>query len=130
MDTISEVIARYTGQTLTSHDLAAADDAALRPALSRALVHAAHELGRLDAELGEVNARVLDKTIRVTAALNTPAGRSAPSLNPIGELQANAARFDALIAERQARISHLHTLVALFNLLPAPASPSNAADAG
>ncbi len=54
----------------------------------------------------------------VTEAIAAAPGESAPTLNPLGELQADGPRFDALIAVRADRIAHLRELVRLWRHLP------------
>jgi hypothetical protein len=122
MDTILAAIGKYTDHTVTPAELTAGSDDPLRAKLAHAVERAAYAVARVEEELGQVTGWVTDKTVRVRLALTAHPGQPAPTLNPLGELQAHAARFDALISERAARIEHLQTLVAVWAAQATPPS--------
>jgi hypothetical protein len=96
MDTILTAVHKYTTGELT------ADGDPLHGNLANAVEQAASAVVRTEEELGQTAGWVADKTDRVRRALAAHPGQPLPTLNPLGELQAHAPRFDALISERAA----------------------------
>jgi hypothetical protein len=123
MDAILTAIRQYTNHSITTDELTADADP-WRSTLAHAVERAASAVVRIDDELGQVAGWVTDKTDRVRAALAAHPGQPLPTLNPLGELQAHAPRFDALISERAARIEHLQAVVALWVAQPTPPAPA------
>lgn len=65
-----------------------------------------------------MSSSIIDDCGKVRSAVDAGPGQQAPTLNPLGELQARGPRLDAVIAVRDDRISHLRTLARLWQHLP------------
>jgi hypothetical protein len=121
MDNIVATIAKYTGHDLRDEELLAALQAdLLRRQLTQALGSAALAVSATEAELRRVTASITDSLTAVSQNLAAGPGHTVRSINPIGELQANAPRFDALIARRDAEVGHLKTLTRLWQTATNP----------
>ena len=88
-------------------------------ALAQAVEHAAEAVRSVESELAVVTSRLHQSASKVEENLGAEPGQPVFQLNPLGELQANAPRFDALIAMRADRIGHLQQLIRLWRHLPA-----------
>ena len=99
---IEDITEKYTGQRLGWADLTAAwhgGDPIAR-LLAHAVERAAYAVGEADADLARAATSISDAVADTRQALGAAAGQPIRSLNPLGELQANGPRFDALIAAR------------------------------
>ena len=116
---IERVTTKYTGHRIDDDALIAAHRAGgLAAALAHAVEHAAEDLAHADTELTRLAASLASRAGTVAEAIAAAPGGSAPRLNPLGELQADGPRFDAVIAVRADRITHLRELVRLWRHLP------------
>jgi hypothetical protein len=88
-------------------------------ALAQAVEHAAEAVRSVESELAVVTSRLHQSASKVKENLGAEPGQPVFHLNPLGELQANGTRFDALIAMRADRIGHLQQLIRLWRHLPA-----------
>ena len=122
---IEGVTETYTGQRVGFTDLVTAAHVTdpLARTLARAVERAAYAVGDIDADLARVATSIGDTADRVQHVLAATADEAVRSLNPLGELQANGARLDALIAARHDRIAHLRTVTSLWRHLHAPLPP-------
>ncbi len=91
--------------------------------LAHALERAAYAVGEADADLGRAATSISDALADTRQALDALAGQPIRCLNPLGELQANGPRFDALVAARHDRIGHLRTVARLWQQLHATLAP-------
>ncbi len=112
---IEDVIGKYTGHPVTWDDLAAArrGDPVLQT-IGHALHRAAAAVDDAETELAGLAGTLIHRVITVARNLDAPADQPVPGVNPLGELQAAAVRFDALIGQHADRIAHLRTLAALW----------------
>ena len=112
---IEDITETYTGQRVGFTDLVTAAHVAdpFASLLARTVERAAYAVA---ASIGGT----ADRVQHVLAAM---AGEPVRSLNPLGELQANGPRLDALIAVRHDRIAHLRTVTSLWRHLRAPLPP-------
>jgi hypothetical protein len=116
---IEHITAKYTGHRVDDDALIAAHRAGgLAAALAHAVEHAAEGLAHADTELTRLAASLGTRAGAVARAIAAAPGEPAPTLNPLGELQADGTRFDAVIAVRADRITHLRELVRLWQHLP------------
>lgn len=88
-------------------------------ALAQAVERAAEAVRYVESDLAVVTIRLSQSASRVEENLGAEPGQPVMGLNPLGELQANAPRFDALIAIPADRIGHLQQVVCLWRQLPA-----------
>ena len=117
---IDRLTTTYTGHRVEFDALLAAHRrGGLPAALATALQHAGEALDSAEADLARLATSITDRTGAVLRAITAEPGQLVATLNPLGELQAHGPRFDALIAVRDERISHLRTLVRLWQHLPA-----------
>jgi len=126
---IEEVIGKYTGQRVTWQDLLDAGrrgDPVVR-GLGRAVERAASAVADADTELARLADTIADSTAKVQENIEARPGQPARTVNPLGELQANAPRFDALIGLRADRIAHLRTLLGLWRQATAAATADGSA---
>ena len=112
---IERLTTKYTGHRVDEDALIAGHRAS---GLAAALAHAVEGLAHADTELTRLASSLGTRAGTVTEAIAAAPGEPAPTLNPLGELQADGPRFDALIAVRADRITHLRTLVRLWQQLP------------
>jgi len=122
---IEDITEKYTGQRLGWADLTAAwrgGDPIARM-LAHAVQRAACAVGEADADLGRAATSISDALADTRQALDALAGQPIRCLNPLGELQANGFRFDALVAARHDRIGHLRTVARLWQQLHATLAP-------
>ncbi len=122
---IEDITEKYTGQRLGWADLTAAwrgGDPIARM-LAHAVERAAYAVGEADADLGRAATSISDALADTRQALAAEAGQPTRCLNPLGELQANGSRFDALVAVRHDRIGHLRTVARLWQQLHATLAP-------
>jgi len=120
IDTVTE---KYTRQRLGLDTLTAAGYTGDPMArwLAHAIGRAAEAVLEVEADLARAADSVSRAIEAVCETVAAPAGQPVRSLNPLGELQANGPRFDALIAVRHDRIAHLRVLTRLGQQLPATA---------
>lgn len=112
---IERVTTKYTGHRVDVDALIAGHRAGgLRAALAHTVEHAAEGLAHTDTDLTRLADSITARTGAVARAIAAAPGEPAPTLNPLGELQADGSRFDALIAVRADRITQLRTLVRLW----------------
>jgi hypothetical protein len=134
---IEHVTTKYFGQPVRWEDLQAAariGDPVVR-GLGHAVERAARAVDDADTELAHLTATIAGGANRVQHSIGAPAGQPVPGVNPLGELQAAAARFDALIGLRADRIGHLNALLGLWQQARTAATrwaadPAQAADLG
>jgi hypothetical protein len=118
---ITDTIAKYTGHHLSWQELLAPSQAnLLRRQLTQALESAAVAVSHTETELQRVTASITDSLTTVSQNLTAGPGDKVRTINSIGELQANAPRFDALIASRDAENSRLKTLTRLWQTATTP----------
>jgi hypothetical protein len=116
---VERIITKYTGQPVRDDQLIAGHRrGGLAAALAAALERAADAVADAETELTRLTRAITDRAAAVTRTLDAEPGQQAPTLNPLGELQATGPRFDAVIAVRADRIGHLRTLVRLWQQLP------------
>ena len=87
--------------------------------IAQAVERAADAVRHVDKELAFLSAQIFNSISAVDENLHAAPGQQVRTLNPLGELQANGPRFDALIAMRADRIEQLRQLVHLWRQLPA-----------
>jgi hypothetical protein len=131
---IERLIDKYTGQPVTWDALLAAantgdTERALLRTLAGAVERAAYAVGDTEAELVRVTDSIGRSLARVHANIDATAGQLVPAVNPLGELQANAPRFDAQISLRDERIAHLAVVTRLWQTATQTAPP-NSTDIG
>jgi hypothetical protein len=116
MSSVATVIAKYTGCDITEEHIlvAARGTDPLRKDLANVLERAAWQLLETEAELTQVSSSIADSLVKVEQNLTAASGQRVYSLNPLGELQARAPRFDLLIAVRDERIRQLRTIARLW----------------
>jgi hypothetical protein len=118
---IIDTIVKYTGHRVSSDELVnGSHQDLLRRRLAQTLESAALAVSTTEAELQRVTASITDSLATVSQNLTAGPGEAVRTINSIGELQANAPRFDALIARRDAEISHLKTLTRLWRTATSP----------
>ncbi len=116
---IDRLTTTYTGHRVEFDALLAAHRrGGLPAALAGALEQAGEALDSAEAELARLATSITDRTGAVQRAITAEPGQPVPTLNPLGELQATGPRFDAVVAVRHEHISHLRTLVRLWQHLP------------
>jgi hypothetical protein len=116
---IERLTTKYTGHRVDEDALIAGHRASgLAAALAHAVEHAVEGLAHADTELTRLASSLGTLAGTVARTIAAAPGEPAPTLNPLGELQADGPRFDALIAVRADRITHLRTLVRLWQQLP------------
>ena len=113
---IERVIKKYTGQSVTWQALAAAGRSGdpIARGLAVALERAASAVASAEVELSTVAGWISGHLTTVRANLDAAPGQRTRSINPLGELQANGPRLDALIGVRHERITHLRILATLW----------------
>jgi hypothetical protein len=113
---VDTVIAKYTGHDITEEHLiaAASDTDPRRHELANAIECAAWLLQTTEQELASLSSQIAGILTKVDHNLTAAPGQQVYSLNPLGELQAGAPRFDVLIAVRDERIRHLRNLTRLW----------------
>ncbi len=117
---VERLTSKYTGHRVEADQLIDGHRrGGLPAALAQALETAADAVAGAEAELLRLSSSIIDDCGKVRSAVDAGAGRQAPTVNPLGELQARAPRFDAVIAVRDDRIIHLRSLVRLWQRLPA-----------
>lgn len=116
---VARITTKYTGHRVTDDALTIAHRrGGLAAALAHALEQAADAVASTEADLRRLTASIADRIDTVARAIDAAPGQSAPTLNPLGELQATGPRFDAVIAVRADRITHLRAVVRLWQQLP------------
>jgi hypothetical protein len=116
---IERLTSKYTGHPVDVDALIAAHRrGGLAAALAQAVEHAADALAHAETDLSRLADALTSRAGTVRRTLAAQPGEHAPTLNPLGELQADGPRFDAVIAVRTDRITHLRTLVRLWQQLP------------
>jgi hypothetical protein len=115
---VDRITTTYTGHCVTDDALTAAHRrGGFAAALAHAVEQAADAVAYTDADLRRLTASITDRIDTVARAIDAAPGQPAPTLNPLGELQATGPRFDAVIAVRADRIIHLRALVRLWQQL-------------
>jgi len=125
---IERLIDKYTGQPVTCDALLAAartgdTEGAFVRALAGAVERAAYAVGDAEAELARVTDSIGGSLARVRANIDATPGQLVPAVNPLGELQSHAPRFDALISLRDERIAHLAVVTRLWQMATQTAPP-------
>ena len=116
---IERLTAKYTGHRVDGDALLDVHGrGGLPAAIAQALEHAAEAVAAAEAELVRLSTSISDDCSKVWLAVDAGPTQQAPTLNPLGELQARGPRIDAIIAVRDDRIAHLRTLVRLWQQLP------------
>lgn len=116
---IERLTTKYTGHRIGDDALAAAHRrGGIAAALTGALERAAYTLDDAETDLADITASITHHTSTVIGVITANPDDTVPTLNPLGELQAQGPRFDAVIAVRADRITHLRTLVQLWQQLP------------
>jgi hypothetical protein len=120
MPTVTTIIGKYTGRDITEETIlgAARHGDPIRTAVAGALYQAAYAVIDAETDLRRITTSIADSLAKTTENVTATAGQQVRGLNPIGELQSNAPRFDALVAVRHERVSHLQALVRLWLALP------------
>jgi hypothetical protein len=116
---VEHITTKYTGHRVELDAMIAAHRRdGLAAALAEALERAADAVADAETELTRLARSITDRADVVSRTIDAEAGEQLPTLNPLGELQATGPRFDAVIAVRADRITHLRTLVRLWRQLP------------
>ena len=116
---IERITTKYTGHRVEVDALIAAHRrGGLAQGLAHELERAANALAGVEADLIRLARGITDDCGKVRRAIDAGPTEPAPTLNPLGELQARGPRFDAVIAVRDDRITHLRALVGLWQQLP------------
>lgn len=116
---IGRITEKYTGHRISPDLLLAAyHHDGIAAELAEAINRAVSAIAATDVELNRLAESITDHVTAVTTNITAGAGRTTPSLNALGELQAYGPRFDALTAVRADRIGHLRVLVRLWQHLP------------
>jgi hypothetical protein len=115
---INRVTVKYTGHRLDIDTLLAAarGNDPLAAALAHAVNRAAQAIIDVETDLLHVADTISVSLDTVRDSLAAATGQDAPTVNPLGELQAKAPRFDALIGLRHERIAHLRTVMRLWRI--------------
>jgi hypothetical protein len=103
-----QLIAKHTGRDL---DIRALHESA--PRLADLIWNTCHSLQRTEAELRQASRHLHQTATKIDTSLDAAAGRPAPVLNSLGELQGNGPRVDLLIGLRHQQIETLRGLVAI-----------------
>jgi len=121
---IDHVIGTYTGQAVTWDDLLdpGRRGGPILRGLGRAVERAADAVADADTELARLAGTIAESTAKVRESIEARPGQPVRIVNPRGELQATAPRFDALIGLRSERIAHLRTLTGLWQQATAAAA--------
>lgn len=122
LDTVdgSQLITKYTGHHLDPAALIADRQVTgTAAALAAAIGQAALNIDDTETELTRLTPSITHHLTRVSTTITAQPGQPAPALNPVGELQEHARKFDTLIAVREERIQHLRALIQIWSTLPA-----------
>jgi hypothetical protein len=113
---IAALTEKYTGQCLDLDTLLVAHrGGGVARVLAHEIERAATAVSSAEDDLTRIAASITDSASKVSENITAVAGQTVRSINPLGELQAKAPRFDALIAVRDERINHLRALIRLWN---------------
>ena len=117
---IARLSIKYTNHRVEDDALVAAHRrGGIDAALAQAVELAAESVRHVEKELALISTQIFNSISVLDENLQAGAGQQVRTLNPLGELQANGPRFDALIAMRADRIEHLQQLIRLWRHLPA-----------
>lgn len=114
---LERVIAKYTGRDVTRQQLERAMQlGGLAAEFARGVGGTAEAVGVTENELLRVIDTIDRHTGTVRQVIAAEPGQPAASLSALDELRGAGARFDALIAMRNAQLGHLDRLLRLWQL--------------
>lgn len=109
------LVRKYTGHDITHDAVTAARHASgTLPVLAAAIVDTCHALTTTEANLTRCADTIAGHLADVRRALNAGPGEPAPTLDPLGVLQAHGPRLNALTVQRATQISHLQALARIW----------------
>jgi hypothetical protein len=113
------ITSKYTGVRLSYAALAAQRRrGGIAAELATAISQTVRAIYATEVDLASIAEAVGHAASSVSDAIAAAPEQSAPTLNPLGELQQRGPRFDAQIGIRDVHIEHLRTLVRLWQHLP------------
>ncbi|MCX5122013.1 hypothetical protein OG992_33150 [Micromonospora sp. NBC_00362] len=109
------LVRKYTGHDITDDAIAAARQASgTLPVLAAAIVDTCYALTSTEANLARCADTIAGHLADVRRALSAGPDEPAPTLDPLGVLQAYGPRLTALTVQRATQISHLHALAQIW----------------